>query len=110
MRRRGDTLNDPPRETSVDNTFWLVVYEYRRSGNRSWTRENEVVRGCPGVWWAEKLAWYRQYEEAGLESARSYAARGEQMPLSEEVLHTYLRFLCSSPISEDGYDALDGKV
>lgn len=97
----------------IKESHFLVTYEWRSLGRHSspdFRRDNEVIKGCPGIWWAEKLAWYRDYEEKGREKMAAYRARGEEVPLSEIVESTELRFVGAVPITEDGFDALDGVV
>jgi hypothetical protein len=92
---------------------YLVTYEWRSLGPHSsaeWKRENAVIRGCPALWWAKQLEWYRKHEEAGREKNLEYAAQGKPIPLSEVVYPTEMYFLYATPITGEGYDALDGVV
>lgn len=97
----------------MSKQYYLVTYETRqihRFSDMAWTRENEVIEGCPGVWWASQLEWYRNYHEEGRKKEKEYKARGEEIPSSEKVIRTDLRFITATPITKAGYDALDGVV
>lgn len=97
----------------IKESYYLVTYEWLTLGRHSsdeWRRDNQVIKGCPGVWWSQHIAWYRNYEEAGREKAQEYENRGEKVPMSEVVNSTELRFISATPITKSGYDALGGIV
>ena len=93
--------------------YWLVTYEWRECGRHSdpdFKRDNQVIEGCPAIWFAQQLNWYRAYEEKARKVAKEYAERGEEVPSSKRVNSTELRFICATPISKKGYDELNGVV
>jgi len=97
----------------IKETYYLVTTEWReisRHSSMKWKRDNQVIKGCPGVWYSQQLEWYRDHEEKARERAKEYANRGEKVPLSEVVNPTDLRFISATPITKEGYDALDGHV
>jgi hypothetical protein len=100
-------------DLDIRQSHYLVTYEWRslrpHSSNK-WRRENKVIKGCPGLWWAQHLEWYRNNDDAYREKCRDYEKRGEKMPLSEQQSEEEQRFICATPITREAHDALDGVV
>lgn len=83
--------------------YFLVTYEWRSRGRHSsqkWLRDNEVIQGCPAVWWAKYLKQAKSYEEAQEEQFRT-SGRAADEPQRVEY-----RFLYATPISKEGAKAL----
>ena len=95
----------------MTESYYLVTYEWWRPGRtETLKRENRVIKGCPALWWKERIDWYDNYREKGREKELEYEARGEQVPISIRVESYDQRFLYATPISKEGYEALDGVV
>jgi len=83
--------------------YYLVTYEWHSHSWRpetGWRRENEPIEGCPGVWWAEYQKKTREIEE---KQAVRYA---KTQALADKPYTGDYRFICATPISEEGYNLL----
>jgi hypothetical protein len=85
----------------MSDQFFLITFEWKSGGSSLWRRENEAIKGCPGVWWANYLRDSYRLEEA---KKIKFAETGALMdaPSGE----TY-RFVCAIPITEKGFDLID---
>jgi hypothetical protein len=88
-------------------TYYIVTYEWRKLYDapslREWRRENSVITGCPGVWWADMENRRRREHEA---RRKVYAARGLDVIPINAVTKLERRFLYATPICAYGYESL----
>ena len=72
-----------------------------------WKEENSAIRGCPGKWWAEYLAKAEELVGNSMFDYMEQRAKGGAPIKPAEYLH---RFVCATPITREGYEALTKKA
>jgi len=84
-----------------------VTYEYDSLNPHASKRyETEVCEGDLGVWWADKLEWYRRYADEGRESERIAEEDGRKVPLADRRYSVKLSIINATPILRRGYERL----
>lgn len=89
------------------SSCWLVTYEwisYGAGSSKTWKRENEVICICPAIWWRDYLASYDKLVEKAKVKFKETGLACDRPPNESH------RFLYATPISEEGFNALDGVV
>lgn len=92
---------------NVKAQHWLVTLEWRSLGRHSsnrWQRGNEVVHGCVSIWWAKYL------EECGKLYEKQKAKHAKSGFVSDRPSVIEHSFISATPISPEGFLALDGVV
>lgn len=88
---------------------WLATFEWRRlTATAEWRRENVLVTGDIGVWWANYMTEVEEMEAVARAKAKEYEAAGKRVPLFDDPKHVLAdyRFLYATPITDEGWEAL----
>ena len=92
------------------SNHWLATYEWRRCTQGSeWRRENVLVTGDIGVWWAQYLTKVKEIEDEDCAKIEDYEERGVPVPFMNKMEIAEYRFLYATPITDEGWEALHDK-
>jgi len=95
----------------VPSSYWLATYEWRRCTARSeWRRENVLVTGDIGVWWAQYLVKVEEIEAKARKTIKDAEATGQKGPFLARHDFSAYRFLYATPITDEGWEALHDKA
>jgi hypothetical protein len=96
-----------------DTSHWLVTFEWINhapGGSKTWRRENERVHGCPALWWCAKLEQLDRIVEEKQEAMAEREAAMLPIHDCDRPPNEDYRFLYATPISPEGFNALEGAV